>query len=428
MPVYEITAPDGRTLEIEGPKPPSGAELDVIFQQVKAKAPAPAAPAQSMGHTLTDAAIDALPMIGGMAGGIVGGIGGTVGGMGVGGVPGAVGGATLGGAAGESARQLINRMRGHGAPATMTDAATSIAGQGALQGASEVIGAGVAKGASTAAKAVYRGYLKPSLSARLAPKAAEIVNTALDEAIPISRGGVQTANKIIGELRQEVEDILTNAPGTVDLNTIADKVRRFATKRYNRPGVDPADFQAAMAVASKIDGHPSMGVPRGSVPVDLDTANDIKRALDTSVKETGFGVATGAKKTTEKQARYLINQELRQKAAAIAPLNDRETKLIEATKAIARAVEREANNNQIYGVKSMAAGMGGAAGYGLGVDPGTALATALALRVGFHPAVASRAAIVAYRASKELGITAAQASRLAVAAMSQQTEEPSAEQ
>lgn len=372
-------------------------------------------------RTWTDTAVDALPTIGGLAGGIIGGIGGTVAGMGVGGVPGAVGGATVGGAAGESARQLVNRARGAPAPNSPIQAATSIATQGALQGGAELIGGAVTKGATKAASAVYRGYLKPSLSNQMLPRANAIVKTALDEALPISRGGVETANRVIGELRAEVEDVLAKAAGKVDLHQIANKVRSFARSRYYKPGVDSTDFDAAMAVANKLDAHPALNLPPGAAPtrvdVSLSKANEVKRALDTSVKETGFGVTTGAKKSTEKFARHEINTELQQKAAKIAPLNARESKLIDAAKTIARAVEREANQNQVYGVKSLVAGMGGASAYGSGQSPENSAAVALALRAGFHPAIASRAAIVSHRLAKELGVTMAQATRLSVYAL-----------
>lgn len=125
--------------------------------------PEPAAP-QPAGPSLTDRAVDLLPVAGGMAGGIIGGIGGTVGGFGVGGVPGAIGGATLGGGFGEASKQLINRVRGKEAPATMGEAATSIAKEGAIQGVSEVAGAGIAGGAKVVGKALLENAVRPTMT------------------------------------------------------------------------------------------------------------------------------------------------------------------------------------------------------------------------------------------------------------------------
>lgn len=422
MPTYEITAPDGRTVEIDGPQPPSEAVLAEVFS----KLPPPAARTEQASpspsdRTWTDTAVDALPMLGGFAGGILGGLGGTVAGVGVGGVPGAIGGATLGGAAGESAKQLINRARGEDAPATPAEAASSIAGQGVAQGASELLGAGVGAAAKGMATGVYRGYLKPSLSKQAMPRAREIVQTALDEALPITKGGEQTATRLIGDLKREVEGILAKSTEKIDLHAIAEKVRGFARVRYNKPGVDPADFKAAMAVADKIDAHPSLNLPPGAKPsrvdVSLTKANQVKQGLDDSITDAGFGIKTGAQKTTEKVARSTTRIALEKKAAAIAPLNNRERKLIDASKAIAQAVAREANNNQLTGWKTLVSGAVGSAELARGESPESAAATALALRVGLHPAVASRAAIVGYRISKQLGIGTTAAARLAVHAL-----------
>ena len=409
----------GQATRKQATPPPAAATADMMAQSTFEGDPT--AP-----RTWTDTAVDALPMLGGIGGGIVGGIGGTVLGMGVGGVPGAVGGATLGGGAGESARQLINRARGADAPATALDAATGIGIQGAVQGASEALGAGVAGVATRGAKAVYRGFLKPSISARMAPRANQIVQTALDEALPITRGGAQAGQRVINELRAEVDGLLAQSDKRVDLHAIAERVRAFAKRKYFKPGADQADYKAALDVADRLDRHPSLGLPPGAAPTRVDVpvavGNETKRALDASVGDTGFGVKTGATRTTEKFARRQTREALEGVEPAIRPLNARESKLIDATRAIGQAVEREANRNQIFGVPSIMAVGAGGVGFARGGDPTTVATMALAARVGMHPAVASRAAIVAYRMSKNLGVAASTAARLAVwQAMSEPT-------
>ena len=142
------------------------------------------------------------------------------------------------------------------------------------------------------------------------------------------------------------------------------------------------------------------------------------------LKEGGFGTPQGAKKSTEKFAANQLKQGLEKVAPKIAPLNARESRLIDAARAISRAVEREANNNQLYGVKSMVAGTLGGAAYASDRDPASAAALALATRGALHPAVASRAAIVASRLAKTAGVSAATAARLAYYAVSESEQEP----
>lgn len=379
--------------------------------------------AQSAPRTWTDTAVDALPMAGGALGGIVGGIGGTAFGMGVGGVPGAVGGATLGGGAGEAARQLINRWRGADAPATPSDAALSIAEQGGIQGAFEGAGQAAAAVAPIAAKAVYRGYLKPSLAKASVGRADDIVQTALDEALPVSRGGRDEAKQIIGGLKQKVDDILATAPGTVDMKSVADRVRNWAQQQFGHAGLDD-ELNAAYKVADSLDKSSALA-QTGKLVTDVSPseANTIKQGLYAKVGTNQYGLPSKAATTAQKVGASAIRSDLEDLAPAIGPLNARESKLIDTAKAINRAVQREANQSPIYGVKTLAAGaigLGAAGGtYAASRDPAKAaeaFALTLAGRAALVPAVATRAAIVASRLAGR-GMEAATAARVAVAAV-----------
>lgn len=389
---------------------------------------------------LAEKAADLLPAVGGTIGGFAGGI------------PGAI----LGGAAGEGYQQLAEHatelpgavadvIRGlvshpietlQGFNAGAGEGLTEAAKQAGIQGGAEALGGLVAKGATSTAKAVYRGYLKPSLSAKMLPKAQQIVESALSEGIPVAKAGVETANRVISDLRGQVDRILANAPGRIDLVDIADQVRAFARRKYFKPGADLTDYKAALAVADRIDRHPSLGLPSGASPtrveVSLSDANQVKRALQDSAAgsygQPNASAVGRAEKVGGRELRLGLENQTGGAAGSVAQLNARESKLIDVAKTVARAVEREANQNPLVGMKTvLAAGAG--TGYGVHTgDPATAAGMALALRVGLQPAIASRAAIVAFRLSRELGIGAASAARLAVAALrdqpDQQQQEP----
>lgn len=361
---------------------------------------------------------DALPTIGGMAGGLAGVPAGPLGSIGL---------ATMGGAAGEFGRQTLNTLRGKG-PESVTASVTDAATEGLKQGVAEGVGAGAARALSAGGKAVYRGYLKPSLSERLLPKAERTVETAIREGLPISERGQATGRELINDLKTRVDRLLTNSNRTVDLKQVANVVRAHARSKYYRPGVDLTDFNAAMAVADKLDKHPSLGIPPGANPtavrVRLDRANEIKRALDHAITETQFGVTSGAKTATEKVARHEINKAMRAQMPEIGPLNTRESQLIDAVKAIGKAVGREANTNQLTGWRSLVSGGAAATGATLGgQDPTTAAALGILLRGGLQPAVASRVALTAARSSQQLGLGLTEAIRLSMFAL-QNTDEP----
>lgn len=392
--------------------------------------PAPAGPPR----TWTDTAVDALPMVGGAVGGTVGGIGGTVAGFGVGGVPGAIGGAALGGGAGEAARQLMNRVRGQAAPPTMGAAAADIGKEGALQGVMEGAGQAVMPVVGKVAESVYRGYLKPSLSRVNLPKATQIVKDAIQEAIPVTKGGLQRADELIGELNGKVNDILSQATGrTVDLGDMANQVRAWATRTFDRPGRDPRDLKAAMDVADRIDQHPSVNptslgnqmAGKTTASVDMVTANQVKQDLQRSAADK-FGVPTGSAETaTEKAASGIMRRGIEAQVPEVGPLNARQSRLLDVARSVARATGREENKSPLIGVNTMISGAIGGEEYARTKNPAAAAAKALAVRLALTPAVATRAAIVASRLAEKIpGTAVADLARVAVQVASEAEQEP----
>lgn len=414
MPVFTITdSKTGRSMDVRGESAPTQAEAEALFSQQ----PTPRK------RTWTDTAVDLLPAAGGTLGGIVGGIGGTVAGFGVGGVPGAMGGAALGGGAGEAARQLVNRARGAEAPATPAEAAGDIALQGGINGVLEGVGQAVGPVLTKGAQSVYRGYLKPSLAAKNLPKADQIVKTAIDEALPVTKGGLQQAGRVISELNAEADRILQASPADVDIHSIADKLRTWAQRTYSRPGRAPADLEAAMKVADRIDAHPSMTPTPPNAPVDVvpvAAANQIKRDMQSGAS-AAYGVKSGAEKTAEKTGASMLRQGVEDVAPEVGPINARESKLIDVARSLERAVGREGNLSKTYGTRALvAAGVGGGETYRRTGDPYQSTAMAAALAAGLHPAIATRAAILAAKIGASMpGQVPAAVARAAVQAVSE---------
>jgi hypothetical protein len=350
-------------------------------------------------------------------------IGGAIGGV-MGGVPGAV----AGGAAGSLVKAAIQRPDEAMAHPLQTAgyAAAAGVGQGALEGAGQM----VPKALTAGAKAVYRSYLKPSLSMKLAPKAEQIVNTALNEALPITKSGATKAQQIITALNQQVQDVLDNSSGTVDLHDVADRLRMWATKTYYKPGVSTGDYESALAVADSIDKHASLGVKAlftPSVDVSVSEANASKQALQKAARNA-YGTQSSATTTAQKVGASEMRQAIEKQAPEVAGLNAREAKLIDAAKAIARAVGREGNQYKMHGTKAMVGALVGSEETARTGDPWGSAAKGLAVTLALQPGVATRAAIVASRLGKMSGIAPASAARLAIAAIKSEPDTAPAEQ
>lgn len=225
-----------------------------------------------------------------------------------------------------------------------------------------------------------------------------------------------------------VDAELQASPGTVDLRAIADKVRTFAKQRYYRPGADPADYQAALAVADRIDNHPALGsaltrATAANMDVPVSEANQIKRALQESASGSyGAPNAKASMRATKegaREARLAIEGATGGASGTVATLNAREAKLIDVARAVKQAAEREANNSKLYGVKTLASVGVGGADYARNHDPMSAVAKGAATRALLNPTAATLASIVAFRLQRQLGIGASLASRLAAYVLSE---------
>lgn len=428
--------------EVEFPPSMSRAQIDQAAAKLYREAQQPETPdrAESSMSSL-DRLVDLLPEIGGTVGGFVGK------------VPGVrILSSGIGGAAGQGYKEMFQHLRelpgavkdvsrnlivhpretAKGFVEGATEGGKEALKQGTIQAAAGAVGEGATKAIGGSARAVYRGFLKPSIAAKNAPKAAEIVETALREGLPISRSGASfakdgaiggKAGNLINELKDVVQAEVDAAKGQIDLKRIADRVRRVAKQKYYRPGADPADYKAALEVADRIDSY---GAKTLSNTTSVSGANKAKRALQDAARNSYGTPNAGAKKATEKvgarKLRIAIEGATGGRTGTVARLNAREAKLIGAAKAIAQAVEREANQSALHGVKTLTAGaLGGGIGYKEGGTPGAIVGT-LATRTALRPAVASRAAIVASRIAKQLGVSAATATRLAEYALSEDAE------
>lgn len=350
-------------------------------------------------------------------------------------------GAALGGAAGTGFQQLYD----HAAelPGAVADVARNLVTQpkatlsGLVQGAtSGAVDAGLSagvnasmnatadaamKGVGATGRAIYRGYLKPSLRASKLSIASEVVDTAIREGIAVTRSGLKHANVLKGQLRAEVENVLKASPDSVDLHAIAERVRAFAKREYYRPGVPTTDFDAAMKVADTIDAHPSLGLPAdhvGPVNVPASNANVVKQDIGNAVGDNQFGMpGSKASTRTGKYAYAKTRQAIEAVAPSVAGPNARNSKLIDLASAIKRAVEREGNQYALHGTKSLVSGVVGSEEYARTKNPYQAAAVALGTRLALTPEVMTRFAIVAARLGDQVpGIAPLAAARLAAQA------------
>lgn len=197
-----VTAPNGKTLTIQGDHVPTEAELHDIFAKagVDTKAPATPAATTSGPSWMRSTAEAAIPNVGGAVGGFVGGI------------PGAA----IGGAAGEGYRQIAAHVeelpgavrdvaRGavehpietatgfaRGAAAGVVEAGKEAGLQGAFQGAGDL----AVRGAGIMSKWLMN-RATTRVSAKLMQDFPDLTDTLIDKALTVSKGGYEKARSML---------------------------------------------------------------------------------------------------------------------------------------------------------------------------------------------------------------------------------------
>lgn len=310
--------------------------------------------------------VEWLPTVGAATGGMVGGAGGTAFGMGFGGVPGAVGGAALGGAAGEAVRQNVRRVLGESAPATMTQAATDIGKEAAIQAGTELAGIGVAKTAVPVAKhfagAIMQSAVKPGTAATakalargVAQEDLPVVNTLLNEGVNVSAGGLSRLRKIISATNKEVEDSLAQMPGKIYPEAAAQRAEDLIPRYANQvnPRGDVADVKGAVDefLQTRPDAAGASQIQRPLNPLTPLEAQKLKTGTYRALTEKAYGElrspAIEAQKAMARGLKEDIEAEAKKVGIDIGKMNMREADAITTLEAVAKRLAVKGNTDPI---------------------------------------------------------------------------------
>lgn len=471
MPTYKVRDPQsGRTVTLRGDTPPTEADLDQVFAQLPPVEP------KARAKDWFDTAAEWLPTAAATAGGVTGGA--MSGGLA------AIPAAGVFGAAGKGLQNVYKAIRNPyegqdgDVPQTIAGNLGDIALEGGVQAAAEGGGQLLAKGLKAGASSAYRRLLKPSISERLAPRAREIVQTGLETGTnPYSTRSLGKLEPAISHLNEIVESTV-RAPQTTaaghqvspifDPKKIALRVQRVADK-FAGAGADPADRAAAARVPEQFLDDLTVQVPHPGPPVPVltglvnpatgqpftmpstimkPTVRQIggeellasRRATGASTGATSFGITRGAETEARKELYHHMGQELgdgfsgpiqdgKRVFNGLRDVTNTERRLIDLKDAAVKANDRNANQGLTSLRRLLPLG-----GFGIGYQRdggsvGTALGTAAATELLINPRLSTRAALLAFMASKHpralanLGRTGIQGARSALSGSGASDEE-----
>lgn len=260
----------------------------------------------------------------------------------------------------------------------------------ALAGPEAVKGVNLKVPSTAIPERMYQSALKPSTT--LGTEAVHnIVQTGLENKIPVSAAGAEKLTGLINDLSDKVKQQIqtgSNAGATIDPQAVATRADQIKSKFATQ--VNPNSDLSAIDAARQefLNNNPS--------PIPAADAQAMKQGTYTQLKGKAYGELQSATIEAQKALARGIKEELEQQFPEIKSINAQQGRLIGLDGALDRAVNR-INNHQLLGLGTPAAAAAG--GVMTGTPMGAAAAAAMKMILD-NPEVKSKLAIALNQSSK----------------------------
>lgn len=258
-----------------------------------------------------------------------------------------LGGAATGNAAANAALRAAGGAIQGGAQAGMVD--PSQAGTGAMVGAvapgaikaAGAVGSAIGSGADSLARKLMASALKPTIKQWRTGQADRAISTMLDEGLNATGGGVEKIGTRIHDLNAEILNAIQGSGATVDRSKVLSAIDPVRARFANQ--VSPTgDLAAIQSVADDFAAHPA--IASNSIPVMM--AQQLKQGTYRTLKGKYGEVGSAATEAQKALARGL-KEEVAGAVPAVAPLNARESSLLDALAVAERRSMMDANKNPV---------------------------------------------------------------------------------
>lgn len=280
--------------------------------------------------------------------------------------------------AGRAARGL-GAARAGNALGTLGSAASSAGDAlGRASAAVDPMNAVIPRASEYFARRLYQGALKPSTTLKPAERDA-LIQTGLDERIPVTRGGYSKASGIVRDLDDQVTDVLEKAKGegkTIDPGFVMDYALDTINNKLRSQVSPTKDLDTGMKQILDFEDN------WGKHPLTPLQAQEIKQGTYRSLGNKAYKHMPGSElKSAEVEAQKALASGLREgieeAAPQVKPLNQRSGRIQSLMTELERGVGRT-NNWNILSMPGLIAG--GAVGSVGGLGPSmvtTALTSAM---------------------------------------------------
>lgn len=275
-----------------------------------------------------------------------------------------------------------------GAAATLAGGLGSVAAAGQVGPGMQARSAlkNMAAGASpsaTVAERMYQSALKPPPGSYSLPQVKNMVQTGLENEIPVSQAGVEKLSSLVDNLNSTIKakiDAGTAAGTTVNKYAVASRLEDTYGQMSNQ--VNPVKAQTAVGKA----GNEFLSTQPAEIPAS--EAQSLKQGTYQQIKKS-YGQLSNATVESQKALARGLKEELASAFPEIGQLNAKESQLLNLDGALERAVRR-IDNHQLLGIGTPLAVGGVAAATG---SKGLAVASGIIKAVLDDPVLKSKLAI-----------------------------------
>lgn len=217
------------------------------------------------------------------------------------------------------------------------------AGVGAMAPAAAGAGARAAglPTAQDAGRRLMQSALKPTLNNLRNGNAARAITTMLEEGFNATPGGVAAMRQQIGALNDEISQAIANSPATVNRAEVANSLQPLLQRvaRQVNPNADIATVQAAWH--SFMD-HPLL---QGSPTMPVGLAQTMKQGTYRELGNRNYGEIRGADIEAQKTLARALKDAIAREVPEVTALNARESRLLNAAGIAERRALMDGNKN-----------------------------------------------------------------------------------
>lgn len=187
----------------------------------------------------------------------------------------------------------------------------------------------------------YQSALKPSTTLSEAERA-QVVNTGLQENIPVSKGGLEKLGGLIDDLNKQISDTVASDPNR-PINKFAATSRLAGTAKRFATQVNPTSDLNAISES----GNEFLATQPNEIPAA--DAQALKQGTYRALGDKAYGELKGASIEAQKALARGLKDELANAFPELSDLNARDSRALDLQDELERAVNR-IGNHQLLGI------------------------------------------------------------------------------